>query len=60
MTAAHLCKSTSRRKFVVPAWNAGTQIDTDVSGRILQAWMAAIHAGMTEAANYSRQLWSAV
>jgi hypothetical protein len=32
---------------VVPAWTAGTQVDTDVSGRILRAWMPAIHAGMT-------------
>ena len=38
-------------KLVVPAWTAGTQIDMDVSGRILRAWMPAIHAGMTEAAD---------
>jgi hypothetical protein len=33
---------------VVPAGTAGTQADTDVSGRILRAWMPAIHAGMTK------------
>jgi hypothetical protein len=32
---------------VIPAWSAGIQPDTDVSGRILRAWMPAIHAGMT-------------
>jgi hypothetical protein len=32
---------------VIPAWSAGIQADTDVSGRILRAWMPAIHAGMT-------------
>ena len=40
------------RKFldvVVPAWSAGTQVHMDVSGRILRAWMLAIHAGMTDA-----------
>jgi hypothetical protein len=36
---------------VVPAWTAGTQVHMDVSGRILRAWMPAIHAGMTEAAD---------
>ena len=36
--------------FVVPAWSAGTQVDMDVSGRILQTWMLAIHAGMTKSA----------
>ena len=36
---------------VVPAWTAGTQVDMDVSGRILRAWMPAIHAGMTEVAD---------
>ena len=36
-------------RLVVPAWTAGTQVDMDVSGRILRAWMPAIHAGMTEA-----------
>jgi hypothetical protein len=36
--------------FVVPAWSAGTQVDMDVSGRILQTWMPAIHAGMTKSA----------
>jgi hypothetical protein len=35
--------------FVVPAWSAGTQVDREVSGRILRAWMPAIHAGMAEA-----------
>jgi hypothetical protein len=35
--------------FVVPAWSAGTQVDMDVSGRILRAWMPAVHAGMTDA-----------
>jgi len=38
-------------ELVVPAWNAGTQVHMDVSGRILRAWMPAIHAGMTEAAD---------
>jgi hypothetical protein len=38
-----------RYEFVVPAWTAGTQVDMDVSGRILRAWMPAIRAGMTEA-----------
>ena len=38
-------------KLVGPAWTAGTQVDMDVSGRILRAWMPAIHAGMTEAAD---------
>jgi hypothetical protein len=33
---------------VIPAWSAGIQIDMDVSGHILWAWMPAIHAGMTE------------
>jgi hypothetical protein len=32
---------------VIPAWTAGIQADTDVSGRILRIWMPAIHAGMT-------------
>jgi hypothetical protein len=32
---------------VIPAWRAGIQADMDVSGRILRAWMPAIHAGMT-------------
>jgi hypothetical protein len=32
---------------VIPAWSAGIQADTDVSGRILRIWMPAIHAGMT-------------
>ena len=36
---------------VVPAWTAGTQVDMDVSERILRGWMPAIHAGMTEAAD---------
>jgi hypothetical protein len=34
---------------VVPAWTAGTQIDTDVCRRVLRTWMPAIHAGMTPA-----------
>jgi hypothetical protein len=38
-------------ELVVPAWNAGTQVHMDVSGCILRAWMPAIHAGMTEAAD---------
>jgi hypothetical protein len=38
-------------ELVVPAWTAGTQVDMDVSGRILRAWMPAIHAGMTDAAD---------
>jgi hypothetical protein len=29
--------------------DCGTQVDMDVSGRILRTWMPAIHAGMTEA-----------
>jgi hypothetical protein len=33
--------------YVIPAWTAGIQADTDVSGRILRTWMPAIHAGMT-------------
>jgi hypothetical protein len=33
---------------VIPAWSAGIQADMDVSGRILRAWMPAIHAGMTK------------
>jgi hypothetical protein len=37
--------------FVVPAWSAGTQVDMDVSGRILRTWMPAIHAGTTQAKN---------
>jgi hypothetical protein len=40
---------TANQNFVVPAWTAGTQVDMAVSGRILRAWMPAIHAGMTEA-----------
>ena len=36
---------------VVPAWTAGTQVDMDVSGCILRAWMPAIRAGMTAAAD---------
>jgi hypothetical protein len=51
---AALCKSTLRQTFVVPAWIAGTQIDMDVSGRILRIWMPAIHAGMTEAQHKRR------
>ncbi|GEM_PF-1920835 len=35
-------------RLVVPAWTAGTQVNMDVSGRILRAWMPAIHAGMTK------------
>jgi hypothetical protein len=31
--------------YVIPAWNAGIQVDMDVSGRILRAWMPAVHAG---------------
>ena len=38
-------------ELVVPAWTAGTQVDMDVSGRILRAWMPAIRAGMTAAAD---------
>ena len=34
---------------VVPAWSAGTQAHTDVSGGVLAAGMSAVHAGMTEA-----------
>jgi hypothetical protein len=30
---------------VIPAWSAGIQPDMDVFGRILRAWMPAIHAG---------------
>src|SRR5262245_10659349 len=37
-------------ELVVPAWTAGTQVDMDVSERILRAWIPAIHAGMTDAA----------
>jgi hypothetical protein len=33
---------------VIPAWSAGIQTDMDVFGRILQVWVPAIHAGMTE------------
>jgi hypothetical protein len=33
---------------VIPAETAGTQADTDVSGRILRAWIPAIHAGITK------------
>ena len=40
-----------RYELVVPAWTAGTQVDMDVSARILRAWMPEIHAGMTEAAD---------
>jgi hypothetical protein len=38
---------TKPRDFVIPAWSAGIQADTDVSGRTLRIWMPAIHAGMT-------------
>jgi hypothetical protein len=31
--------------------DSGTQVDIDVFGRILGAWMPAIHAGMTQAAD---------
>jgi hypothetical protein len=34
---------------VVPAWSAGTQVHLDVSAGILQTWMPAVHAGMTDA-----------
>jgi len=34
---------------VIPAWSAGIQANSDVSGRILRAWMPAIHADMTKA-----------
>jgi hypothetical protein len=37
----------NRLDYVIPAWTAGIQADTDVSGRILRTWMPAIHAGMT-------------
>ena len=40
---------------VVPAWSAGTQVDMDVSGRLLRTWVPAIHAGMTV---LSEPLWS--
>jgi hypothetical protein len=39
------------KRLVVPAWTAGTQVDMDVSGRVLRAWMPAIHAGTTEIAD---------
>jgi hypothetical protein len=41
---------------VVPAWTAGTQVDMDMSGRILRAWMPAIHAGMTEAGDWPNRV----
>jgi hypothetical protein len=34
---------------VVPAWSAGTQVHMGVSEASLQAWMPAVHAGMTDA-----------
>jgi hypothetical protein len=45
-------------ELVIPAWTAGTQVDMDVSRRILRAWMPAIHADMTEATAWpkSRQI----
>ena len=36
---------------VVPAWIAGIQAHKDASGGILRAWIPALHAGMTEAAD---------
>jgi hypothetical protein len=33
---------------VIPAWSAGIQADTDVSGASLRTWVPAIHAGMTK------------
>jgi hypothetical protein len=33
---------------VVPARIAGIQVDMDVFGRVLRAWMPAVHAGMTK------------
>jgi hypothetical protein len=39
---------TLQYEIVVPAWTAGTQVNMDVSGRILRAWIPAIHAGMTK------------
>jgi hypothetical protein len=33
---------------VIPAWSAGIQTDTDVSGRIQRSWMPALHAGTTK------------
>jgi hypothetical protein len=41
---------------VVPAWTAGTQVDMDMSGRILRIWMPAIHAGMTEAGDWPNRV----
>jgi len=35
---------------VIPAWSAGIQVNMDVSGASLQAWMPAIRAGMMESA----------
>ena len=38
---------------VIPAWSAGIQADMDVSGRILQTWMPAIHAWITKSSPFS-------
>jgi len=35
-----------RLNYVIPAWTAGIQADTDVCGRVLRTWIPAIHAGM--------------
>jgi hypothetical protein len=34
-------------EFVMPAWIAGIQVSTDVSGDIHVVWIPAFHAGMT-------------
>jgi len=49
-----VARKITRRMFdlgvVVPAWSAGNQVHTDVSGGVPAAWMPAVHAGMTETA----------
>ena len=45
--------------YVIPAWTAGIQADTDVCGRILRTWMPAIHAGMTMICTF-HFLWASV
>jgi hypothetical protein len=46
-TAMGLGQFKNLLDYVIPAWTAGIQTDTDVSGASLRTWVPAIHAGMT-------------
>jgi len=47
MISVDFQRSQNYRDVVVPAWIAGTQINTKVFGRVLRVSMPAIRAGMT-------------